>query len=79
MGEAAGIAAEEIVSIIGSHRCDFGTWAKILYRHIEHKSQIIETAYKFFGEQKAGELDNAVTRFQSFLNENFPKPDGGAK
>ena len=77
--EEAGIAASEIVSIIGSYQRDFRTWAKILYRHIENKTQIIEMAYKYFGEQKVGELTSAVTRFQKYLNDNFPKPEGGAK
>ena len=77
--EEAGIGAMEIVSIIGSHRRDFGTWAKILYRHIEQKTLIVDMAYKYFGEQKVGELKNAVTRFQKFLNDNFPKPNGGAE
>ena len=36
-------------------------------------------AYKYFGEQKVGELSDAVTRFQKFLNDNFPKPNGGAE
>ena len=39
--EAAGIAAMEIISIIGSYQRDFGTWAKILYRHIEQKTLIV--------------------------------------
>ena len=77
--EEAGIAAMEIISIIGSYQRDFGTWAKILYRHIEQKTLIVEMAYKYFGEQKVGELSDAVTRFQKFLNDNFPKPNGGAE
>ena len=77
--DAAGEGAQAILSLFGTFANDFGTWAKILYRHHDRRAYIIDKAYEFASRERQGEIRDALTAFQKFLNDNFPLPKGGAK
>ena len=76
----AGEAAAEIVANCFPHCAkDVALWAWYC-RHFD-RSRIVDRAYFYASCQRQGEVRDAVTAFQAWLNERFPKPEakGGAR
>ena len=76
----AGEASAEIVGNCFPHCAkDFTLWAWYC-RHFD-RSRIVDRAYFYASCQRQGEVRDAVTAFQAWLNERFPKPEakGGAR
>ena len=68
----AGAAARELIKILGGNReNDFRTWAFYCYHHdIE---DILDNARYFASCHRQGEIENPITAFQGWLQEEFPK------
>ena len=68
----AGEAAREVIRILGGNwKNDFRTWAFYCYHHdIE---DILERARYFASCYRQGEIENPITAFQGWLQEEFPK------
>ena len=73
----AGEAAMEIIdNCFGSIDCDFRTWTWYC-RHFD-RNRIIDRAYFYASCQKCGEIHNAITAFQSWLQKEFGTKGGVA-
>lgn len=68
----AGEAARELIKILGGNwKNDFRTWAFYCYHHdIE---DILERARYFASCYRQGEIENPITAFQGWLQDEFPK------
>lgn len=68
----AGAAAKELIKILGGNwKNDFRTWAFYCYHHdIE---DILDHARYFASCHRQGEIENPITAFQGWLQEEFPK------
>jgi len=66
----AGGAARELMAILHAHSADdFRLWAWYCYRH--DVEILIEKAREFASMSRQGELKDAITAFQSWLNKSF--------
>ena len=73
----AGEAAMEIIdNCFGSIDCDFRTWAWYC-RHFDRR-RIVDRAYFYASCEKCGEIRNAITAFQSWLQKEFDAKGGVA-
>ena len=69
-------AAEIVANCFGSIDCDFRIWAWYC-RHFDRR-RIVDRAYFYASCLKCGEIRNAITAFQSWLQKEFGTKGGAA-
>ena len=70
--EAGAAAAEIVGNCFPQCAKDYALWAWYC-RHFD-RERIVEKAYEYASMHRQSEVRDAVTAFQAFLNERFPKP-----
>ena len=74
--EAGEAAAEIVANCFGSECRDLRIWAWYC-RHFDRR-RIVDRAYFYASCQKCGEIRNAITAFQNWLQEEFGAKGGAA-